>query len=95
MSRGKRVGPDANNAEANQTRTPPEIRNSHSIASPGAFDFDQQVVSQMDTGLWEALFDGDFRLAIPCRVCGRFLTSSVSTKARVGRPCAAKAGDDT
>jgi hypothetical protein len=58
------------------------------------FDFDQQVVAQVDKGLWEAIFAGDFRLAVPCSRCGRWLTAGPSKRARCGAHCAAKAGEN-
>jgi hypothetical protein len=58
------------------------------------FDFDQQVVAQVDKGLWEAIYAGDFRLAVPCSRCGRWLTAGPSKRARCGAHCAAKAGEN-
>lgn len=43
--------------------------------------------------VWEQLekLDGSFRIAVPCCVCGRYLTSSKSKALGMGPACAAKA----
>ncbi|MDQ1247526.1 MAG: hypothetical protein QG597_1896 [Actinomycetota bacterium] len=46
-----------------------------------------------DRSIWAALFDGEFRLAVPCSRCGRWLTSAASKKHRLGSRCAARAGN--
>lgn len=55
------------------------------------FDFDKAIVDAVNKELWVALFDGDFRLAVPCDVCGRWLTAGNSKRAHRGKHCAAKA----
>jgi hypothetical protein len=49
-------------------------------------DLDQQLMG--DRSIWAALFDGEFRLAIRCRRCGRWLTSGPSKRAGIGAHCA-------
>lgn len=42
--------------------------------------------------VWEQLeLDGSFRIAVPCCVCGRYLTSTKSKALGMGPACAAKA----
>ena len=41
--------------------------------------------------LWARLFDGEFRLAVRCDVCGRWLTAGKSKSAGRGPSCAARA----
>jgi hypothetical protein len=66
--------------------------NSDSSLPASDFDFDQRVVSQVDWSIWRALFDGHFRLAVQCDVCGRWLTANASKKAHRGPRCSARAG---
>lgn len=64
---------------------------------PPAFadmEFDKSVVDAVNRDLWQALFDGHFRLSIRCDRCGRWLTAGPSKKARMGSHCAAKAVGD-
>ena len=56
------------------------------------FDFDERVVAQVDWSIWRAIFNGEFRLAIPCKICGRALVAGKSKRNGVGAHCAAKAG---
>jgi hypothetical protein len=91
MSHLRESRPGGNGAASKTVTT---TDSSKSIPIDSDFDFDQRVVSQMDKGIWEALFDGDFRLAVRCEICGRWLVASASKKARRGAHCAAKAGDD-
>ncbi len=55
-------------------------------------DFDRHVVDSVDESIWQALFDGHFRLAVRCDTCGRWLTASASKRAQRGPRCQAKAG---
>jgi rubrerythrin len=41
--------------------------------------------------LWQALFNGQFRLALRCDVCGRWLTETESKRAGRGPTCRARA----
>ena len=54
------------------------------------FDFDRGVVHEVDESIWQALCAGQFRLAVPCDVCGRWLTDERSKRAHRGPRCAAK-----
>ena len=56
------------------------------------FDFDKRVVAQVDWSIWNAIFTGQFRLAVPCDICGRWLTAGASKRAHRGPRCAAKVG---
>jgi hypothetical protein len=40
--------------------------------------------------IWAQLFDGQFRLAVPCSRCGRWLTAGASKAHRLGAHCRAK-----
>ncbi len=59
-------------------------------AGTADFDFDKAIVSAVDKELWAAIFDGDFRLAVPCDICGRWLTAGKSKRAHRGPRCAAR-----
>lgn len=66
-----------------------------SLSAPAAakseeFDFDERVVHQVDTSIWSALFNGHFKLAVPCDRCGRWLTAGTSKRNHRGPRCAAK-----
>lgn len=54
-----------------------------------ADDLDRAIVGE--ESLWAALFDGRFRLALRCDVCGRWLTSGKSKANGRGPSCAARA----
>lgn len=56
------------------------------------FDYDRRVVAQVDWSIWRAIFNGEFRLAVQCDRCGRWLTAGASKRAHRGPRCAAKAG---
>jgi hypothetical protein len=43
-----------------------------------------------DDPLWQALFNGHFRLALRCDVCGRYLTATESKRAGRGPTCRAR-----
>jgi hypothetical protein len=34
------------------------------------FDYDRLIVDRVDDSIWQALFDGHFRLAVPCESVG-------------------------
>lgn len=75
------------------------------IASPNAeiqsnadaddLEFDRRVVEQVDWSIWQALYRGDFRLAVRCRRCGRWLTDGRSKRNHLGPRCAVNASGDT
>jgi hypothetical protein len=44
-----------------------------------------------DADIWAQLFDGKFRLAVQCDVCGRWLVAHASKAAGRGPSCAARA----
>jgi hypothetical protein len=44
-----------------------------------------------NSDIWALLFDGKFRLAVKCDVCGRWLTAGASKAAGRGPHCAARA----
>lgn len=54
------------------------------------FDFDQHIVERVDASIWRALYDEHFRLAVKCEGCGRWLTSGLSKRDRLGPHCKTK-----
>lgn len=59
--------------------------------NPESDDFDQQVVAQVDFSIWRAVYNGQFRLAVRCDRCGRWLTHGISKRNHLGPRCATKA----
>lgn len=59
-------------------------------AEPADFDFDQQIVHRVDESIWRAVYNGEFRLAVRCKRCGRWLTSGLSKRERLGAHCKTK-----
>lgn len=59
---------------------------------PAARDavLDGRLVASADDSIWQALFDGRFRLAVRCDTCGRWLTAYRSKQAGRGPRCHAK-----
>lgn len=55
------------------------------------FDFDKHIVDRVDESLWRAVYNGQFRLAVRCERCGRWLTAGASKRNRIGAHCATKA----
>lgn len=82
----KRRAPEENPAP----KSPPSD-NTNSTAESEQFDFDRHMVDQVDRSIWQALFRGEFRLAVRCRRCGRWLTDGTSKRNHLGPACAAKA----
>lgn len=76
---------------ANPT-TAPQLTTDQPTSTDGQFDYDQRVVHQVDSSIWRAVYNGEFRLAIRCDVCGRWLTDGRSKRAHRGPRCASKAG---
>lgn len=72
--------------------TPPSAT-SNSNGAANDFDYDRQVVERVDASLWRAVYNGEFRLAVRCRRCGRWLTDGRSKRRHYGATCAAKAGE--
>lgn len=84
MPQIKRSGPPAQ-----------ESRPAHNTVStdsiPGTdVSVDLELVGGINADLWSMLFDGTFRLAVPCKFCGRSLTAGASKIAGVGPKCAAR-----
>ena len=76
-----------------ETRRGPAVSD-RAISSPScdaadSTSLDRQIVGDAD--LWAALFDGRFRLAVRCDVCGRWLTAGKSKANGRGPNCAARA----
>lgn len=84
--RRKRRAPEGDPALS----TPPSD-NAHSTADESQFDYDRRVVGQVDWSIWRAIYNGDFRLAVRCRRCGRWLTDGTSKRRHLGPTCAGKA----
>lgn len=86
------VGPRDRSPEGNDTvtTTTSDHHEAGSFSQCNAL-LDKAIVAEVDKELWAALFDGDFRLAVPCDVCGRWLTAGKSKRAHRGPRCAAKA----
>lgn len=68
--------------------TPPSDSSDHNERTD-EFKLDRLLVG--DSEIWAKLFDGEFKLAVPCSRCGRWLTSSGSKRAGIGPHCASKA----
>jgi hypothetical protein len=68
--------------------TPPSD-NTDSSHATDEFTLDRLLVG--DKSIWASLFDGEFRLAVKCDRCGRWLTSGHSKRDRLGPVCASKA----
>lgn len=62
-----------------------------SISATVDFDIAKRVADQVDWSIWRAIYAGEFRLAVRCQRCGRWLTAGPSKRERVGAHCAAKA----
>lgn len=78
---------------------PPQDRPSPNITSATKstatevteFDFDRHIVDSVDESIWRAVYNGEFRLAVRCDVCGRWLTDGRSKRVHRGPRCAEKA----
>jgi hypothetical protein len=57
------------------------------------FDIAKRVADQVDWSIWRALYAGEFRLAVPCRRCGRWLVDGRSKRRHYGPRCAALAAE--
>ena len=89
MTPQQRRSPARDRATPSATAT---VANFNSIPT-SEFDYDTEVVAQVESSIWQAIYDGHFRLAVKCDVCGRWLTSSRSKKAHRGPRCSARAAD--
>ena len=76
--------------EGNPTLSTPPSDVSDTTKVETEFDYDRRVVDQVDWSIWRAIFNGEFRLAVACDVCGRWLTDGRSKRAHRGPRCAAK-----
>ena len=65
--------------------------NSNATTGAAYFDYDKSIVDAVEKSLWEAIFDGDFRLGVRCRRCGRWLFNGRSKRLHYGPICALKA----
>lgn len=61
--------------------------------APGAAEVElmRGIVDATEHSLWLDLLNGRFKLAMPCEVCGRWLTAHKSKAAGRGPSCAARA----
>ncbi len=59
-------------------------------AHPDASLLDLSLVGA-NGDIWAALFDGKFRLAVKCEICGRWLTAGKSKADGRGPSCSARA----
>jgi Family of unknown function (DUF6011) len=94
-SRRRRMNTQTRRSRATQDPAPSTtpLAETKSTATTDEFDFDRLIVDRVDDSIWRALFDGHFRLAVPCEICGRPLVTLASKMARRGPRCAEKAGD--
>lgn len=53
-------------------------------------ELDLALLGGSAADIWAQLFDGQFRLAVPCSRCGRWLTAGASKRHRLGAHCRAK-----
>ncbi|MGO9156779.1 hypothetical protein [Mycobacterium sp.] len=89
------VGPRDTTPEGpDTTNTPAAIKDQHRQSNGKAADhlgIDEAMVAGVDGSIWQALFDGHFRLAVRCDTCGRWLTANDSKRAQRGPRCQTKA----
>ncbi|WP_370332602.1 DUF6011 domain-containing protein [Mycolicibacterium hippocampi] len=86
MARSRKPAPPQDRPSRNTTNV------AQSTATDGSeSDFDRKIVDRVDESLWQALFDGHFRLGVKCERCGRWLYDGRSKKRGLGAHCAAKA----
>lgn len=69
--------------------TAPEADENNSNAN-GDNGFAPHIGDAIARGIWEGIKAGDFRLAIKCRRCGRYLVDSASKRRHLGPTCAVK-----
>lgn len=58
------------------------------------FEYGKHILSGVEKTLWAAVFDGDFRIAVRCRRCKRWLVDGKSKRRHYGAVCAAEAAAD-
>jgi hypothetical protein len=76
--------------EGNPAPATTPIVNTDPSRSADPDEFADIVVRQVDWSLWLAIRNGDFRLAVKCRRCGRWVTAEQSRRRHMGPRCAAK-----
>ena len=76
----RRSGPAVSSRAAAKTATVCDQSNAIDLALVGD-----------NADIWARLFDGEFRLAVKCDRCGRWLTAGKSKAAGRGPSCAARA----
>lgn len=54
-------------------------------------ELDLALLGGSAADVWAQLFDGQFRLAVPCERCGRWLTAGASKRHRLGAHCRSRA----
>jgi hypothetical protein len=77
-------------AESRAISTPPSDTPSLA-AQPDELADELRRIKGDGGDLFTLLMNGTYRLAVPCRECGRFLTSGASKAAGLGPRCAEKA----
>lgn len=87
------AAPECEVAAPEGTATELATATGKNTARPGYDDFDKRVADQVDFSIWQAVFNGRFRLAVKCDICGRWLTAGTSKQAHRGPRCAAKAAE--
>lgn len=68
-----------------------DITTAKDTADAADFAFDRHIVDRVDESIWRAIYNGEFRLGVPCERCGRWLYQGRSKKRGMGEHCAAKA----
>jgi hypothetical protein len=87
--RRERRAPNGNPASSRTTAA--KRSSSQDTADPDLdADLDRQLLG-VDASIWAALFAGEVRLAVRCRVCRRWLTADRSRRDGIGLHCAGKA----
>lgn len=87
MTPVRRSGPPDRKAATKLAKAPLQSNPAHVD-----LNYDRHIVARVDESIWAALFNGQFRLAIQCRRCGRWLVDARSKRRHYGATCAAKAG---
>lgn len=82
----RRSGP----AVSGQAATTPPSDTADHTATADALAADKAAVAEVDASIWSAIYAGQFRLAVRCDICGRWLTAGRSKRAHRGPRCAAK-----
>lgn len=79
-----------------RTQTDPALSSTPTVSAKSTaeseFDYDRRIVDRVDASIWRAVYNGEFRLAVKCRRCGRWLTDGHSKRRHLGARCAARTG---